>query len=63
MFAGVLRVAVVDDSALYRRMILNVLAMIPGVEVVGTASNGFEAIELICKVSERLFAKLAPQVV
>lgn len=49
MFAGVLRVAVVDDSALYRRMILNVLAMIPGVEVVGTASNGFEAIELIAQ--------------
>lgn len=47
MFAGVLRVAVVDDSALYRRMLLNVLAMIPGVEVVGTASNGFEAVELI----------------
>ena len=47
MFAGVLRIAVVDDSALYRRMILNVLAMIPGVEVVGTASNGFEALELV----------------
>ena len=47
MFAGVLRVAVVDDSALYRRMILNVLGMIPGAEVVGTASNGFEAVELI----------------
>jgi two-component system chemotaxis response regulator CheB len=49
MFAGVLRVAVVDDSALYRRMILNVLGMISGVEVVGTASNGFEAVELIAQ--------------
>ena len=49
MVDGVLRVAVVDDSALYRRMLLNVLARIPGVEIIGTASNGAEAIELVAR--------------
>jgi len=49
MFDGVLRVAVVDDSALYRRMILNVLGKIPGIDVVGTATHGSEAVELVTR--------------
>jgi two-component system chemotaxis response regulator CheB len=34
------RVLVVDDTALFRRVISDALAAVPGVEVVGTASNG-----------------------
>ena len=49
MVDGVLRVAVVDDSALYRRMLLNVLTRIAGVEIVGIASNGAEAVELVAR--------------
>lgn len=49
MVDGVLRVAVVDDSALYRSMLLNVLARIPGVEIIGTASHGAEAVELVAR--------------
>jgi two-component system chemotaxis response regulator CheB len=37
-------VLVADDSALYRQMLLNVLTHIPGVEVVGTATDGLDAI-------------------
>ena len=40
MFEGVLKVVVVDDSALYRQMLLTVLGRIAGVEVVGTAADG-----------------------
>lgn len=35
-----LRVLVVDDSILYRKIITELLAAIPGIEVVGSASNG-----------------------
>ena len=35
-----LRVLVVDDTALFRRIISDALASLPGVEVVGTAANG-----------------------
>ena len=35
-----LRVLVVDDSALYRKIVRSVLEQIPGVEVVGSAANG-----------------------
>jgi two-component system, chemotaxis family, protein-glutamate methylesterase/glutaminase len=49
MFDGVLRVAVIDDSALYRQMILNVLGRIAGVEVVGTAADGDAAVELVAR--------------
>ncbi|MFZ5764762.1 MAG: protein-glutamate methylesterase/protein-glutamine glutaminase [Thermodesulfobacteriota bacterium] len=34
------RVLVVDDTVLYRKVVSDVLAMIPEVEVVGTANNG-----------------------
>ncbi len=42
-----IRVLIVDDTVTYRRIISNVLAGIPGVEVVGTASNGKIALEKI----------------
>jgi len=35
-----LRVLVVDDAALFRRAVSTALAGVPGVEVIGTASNG-----------------------
>lgn len=39
-----LRVLVVDDSALYRKVVRDVLASAPDLEVVGTASNGVLAL-------------------
>ncbi len=47
MSEGVLKVVVVDDSALYRQMLITVLGRIAGVEVVGTAADGDAAVELI----------------
>ena len=44
MTARRLAVLVADDSALYRQMLLNVLAQIPGVEVVGAAHDGLDAV-------------------
>lgn len=40
-----LRVLVVDDTALFRRIVSDALAMLPDVEVVGTAPNGKIALE------------------
>lgn len=37
-------VLVADDSALYRQMLLNVLAHVPGVDVVGVAHDGLDAV-------------------
>ncbi|MDZ7698945.1 MAG: chemotaxis response regulator protein-glutamate methylesterase [Deltaproteobacteria bacterium] len=42
-----LQVLVVDDSALYRRVVQDVLAEIPGVAVVGVAQNGRIALKKI----------------
>lgn len=42
-----LSVLVVDDSALYRQMIKNVIASIEGAEVIGTAVDGRDAVEKI----------------
>ena len=42
-----LRTLVIDDSALYRKFIAAVLAEIPSIEVVGTASNGRIGLEKI----------------
>ncbi|MFH2092760.1 MAG: chemotaxis response regulator protein-glutamate methylesterase [Pseudomonadota bacterium] len=42
-----LRVLVVDDSVLYRKVLSNVLSNIPGVEVVGTATDGKVALAKI----------------
>jgi two-component system chemotaxis response regulator CheY len=41
-----LRVLIVDDSAMMRKMIAKVLAMRGGHTVVGEAKNGMEALEL-----------------
>lgn len=43
----VIRVLVVDDSALMRRLITTSLGLDPGIEVAGTAINGREAIEQV----------------
>ncbi len=45
MPAKKLRVLVVDDSALYRKLLTGVLNRIPGVEVLDTANDGLQAIE------------------
>ncbi len=42
-----LRVLIVDDTALYRKILRDVLENIPGVQVVGTAYNGKIALEKI----------------
>ena len=42
-----LQVLVVDDTAIYRKIITDVLRGIPGVEVVGTATNGRDAMEKV----------------
>ncbi|MEO1496848.1 MAG: chemotaxis response regulator protein-glutamate methylesterase [Planctomycetota bacterium] len=42
-----LRCLVVDDSALYRKVVRDVLAGLPGVEVVGVAHDGKQALEQI----------------
>ena len=43
----ILRVVVVDDSGFFRRRIVEILNADVGIEVVGTAANGQEAIEVI----------------
>ncbi|MFM7035354.1 MAG: chemotaxis-specific protein-glutamate methyltransferase CheB [Planctomycetia bacterium] len=45
-----LSVLVADDSALYRQMLQNVLQRIPGVEVVGMASDGVEAVAKVVEL-------------
>ncbi|WP_341923893.1 chemotaxis response regulator protein-glutamate methylesterase [Nocardioides psychrotolerans] len=42
-----IRVLVVDDSAVLRRLITSVLAQDPAIEVVGAARDGLEAIEMV----------------
>jgi two-component system chemotaxis response regulator CheB len=42
-----LRIVVVDDAALYRKILRDVLATVPDVDVVGVASNGRMALEAI----------------
>jgi two-component system chemotaxis response regulator CheB len=45
--AGPTRILVVDDSALYRQSIHNVLREVPVASIVGTAKDGVEALEKI----------------
>lgn len=47
MSNNLIRALVVDDSALYRKFVKSVLSEIPGVEVIGTASNGRVGLEKI----------------
>ena len=49
-----LRVMVVDDSALYRQLVKNILKSIPEVEVVGLASSGLEALERLADCDPQL---------
>ena len=44
-----IRVLIVDDSRIFRRMMLSVLEEIPGVEVVGSVFSGESALEFIAK--------------
>ncbi|OGV55581.1 MAG: chemotaxis response regulator protein-glutamate methylesterase [Lentisphaerae bacterium GWF2_44_16] len=44
-----LKVLIVDDSALYRKVLSDILAAFPEVELIGTASNGKMALERISK--------------
>ncbi len=51
MSTSPLRVLVVDDSALYRKIVRSVLEEIPGVEVVDTAMNGRIGLDKIAALS------------
>lgn len=50
MSQAAIRVLVVDDSALYRQMLLNVLGRIPEVDVVGVAADGLQAVEMVASL-------------
>lgn len=54
MSAEILDVVVADDSALYRQMLQNVLARIPGTRVVGVARDGAEAVEMVVRMRPHL---------
>lgn len=45
-----IRVLIVDDSALVRKLLRDVISGDPEMQVVGTASNGVEAIQMIAKL-------------
>ncbi len=49
-----LRVMVVDDTVLYRKIVSDVLAALPGVEVVGSAHNGKAAITKLASLKPDL---------
>ncbi|MCA1785681.1 MAG: response regulator, partial [Desulfobacteraceae bacterium] len=50
MSKRLLRVLVVDDSVLYRKVLSDVLSSMPGVEVVGTATDGKVALAKIAQL-------------
>jgi two-component system chemotaxis response regulator CheB len=47
--ANTARVLVVDDSAFYRQSLVLMLKEIPGIEVIGVATDGLEAIQMVTK--------------
>ncbi|WP_109486699.1 protein-glutamate methylesterase/protein-glutamine glutaminase [Occallatibacter savannae] len=49
-----MKVLVADDSVLFRRLLADVLATIPGVEIVGTAANGRIALQKVKELSPDL---------
>lgn len=46
MTKDIIRVLVVDDSQIMRDILTDMLHGVPGIEVIGTARDGFEAVEL-----------------
>jgi two-component system chemotaxis response regulator CheB len=50
MMTNDLRVMIVDDSIAFRRMLANVINSLPGVVVVGNASNGKQALEKFSEI-------------
>lgn len=46
-----LRLLVVEDEALFREMLMRILADEPGLEVVGDAATGTAAVELACRTA------------
>lgn len=51
---NMLKVLVVDDTIVYRKIVNDVLSAIPGVEVVGTAANGKTALSRIASLKPDL---------
>jgi two-component system LytT family response regulator len=51
---SILRVAVVDDEALARAVLLEYLAAVPGVEVVAECANGFDAVKAVADLKPDL---------
>lgn len=49
-----MRVLIVDDTVLYRKILSDILSAIPGVEVVGTAPNGKIALDKVKQLSPDL---------
>jgi two-component system chemotaxis response regulator CheB len=49
-----LRVLVVDDTILYRKVVADVLSELPGVVVIGSAHNGKIALERIAELEPDL---------
>lgn len=49
-----IRVLVVDDSTMARDMICSILSSAPGISVVGTASNGLEAVSMVTRLKPDL---------
>jgi two-component system chemotaxis response regulator CheB len=50
----IVTIVVVDDSALYRQLVRNVLRDVPGVEVLGAAKGGQEALEMAAQLDPDL---------
>ena len=48
------RVLIADDSALIRERLVEMLAEIPGIKIVGKVENGLEAIEITQRLSPNL---------
>lgn len=51
---GKIKVLVVDDSAFMRKILTDILSETPSIEVVGTAKNGQEALQMIKKLNPDL---------
>src|SRR5687768_9484993 len=51
LMEGILRVLVVDDSAYVRKVVREILSRSPFIEVIGTARDGEEALELAEELS------------